>query len=278
MLDVSINPYSINFIFDKEGNMNYSKKYTAFFLFLTIMIIGSSATVTLCQPNALVGTSVEVDVKKEWNDSGIFVSVGDTLLLYGFGALAYWPEGSAWYDLTHTNGVADSRFTVPGVPVGAIIGRIGNNGHFVASGSQWLVAWAEGNLFFTVNDWPGAYDTNRGTAIVRVKILRNSGNTSVMRDNNSTKNFDLSQNYPNPFNPTTTIDFEVQKAGKVRLEIYNILGQLVRTLINDEKSIGEHSVVWDGTNEFNEQLSSGTYYYRFEVGDFVSKKKMLLLK
>ncbi len=90
--------------------------------------------------------------------------------------------------------------------------------------------------------------------------------------------FDLSQNYPNPFNPTTTIRFEMPKTADVTLEVYNIMGQLVRQLINDKVEAGYHTVLWDGANASGLRVVSGVYYYRFVSGDYVNIKKMVLLK
>jgi len=85
--------------------------------------------------------------------------------------------------------------------------------------------------------------------------------------------FRLSQNYPNPFNPTTAIVYSVAEMSNVRLTVYDILGRVVATLVNDVHSPGQYNVNFDAT-----QLSSGTYIYRIEAGDFMSTKKMLLIK
>ena len=86
-------------------------------------------------------------------------------------------------------------------------------------------------------------------------------------------------NYPNPFNPTTTISFSVpQMSSFVTLEIYNVKGQKVKTLVNETKSAGEHSVVWDGRDSNNKPVSSGIYFYNLKAGRFEKSRKMLLLK
>jgi hypothetical protein len=95
--------------------------------------------------------------------------------------------------------------------------------------------------------------------------------------------FALSQNYPNPFNPATAIRFKVEgQRLKVplhtTLKIYNVLGEVVRTLVNEEKLPGDYSVQWDGKNDKGEQLASGVYFYELKVGDYTSAKKMVLLK
>jgi len=87
------------------------------------------------------------------------------------------------------------------------------------------------------------------------------------------KNFTLEQNYPNPFNPSTTIQYNLTNTSSVILEVYNILGQKVKTLVNTTQNAGVHSVVWDGTNDNNERISSGVYIYREIVHNQVTNKK-----
>jgi flagellar hook assembly protein FlgD len=88
----------------------------------------------------------------------------------------------------------------------------------------------------------------------------------------------LSQNYPNPFNPTTEISFALPSAGHVSLEVYNVLGQRVVTLVDGYREAGEHFVQWNSTDASGNQVSSGVYFYRLVAGQFVETKKMVLLK
>jgi hypothetical protein len=90
--------------------------------------------------------------------------------------------------------------------------------------------------------------------------------------------FELSQNHPNPFNLETRINFSLLKAGNVRLTVYNMLGQTVNTLVDDQKTAGVHSVNWDGTNSFGQKLSSGMYFYKLEMGSQELSKKMFLME
>jgi len=85
-------------------------------------------------------------------------------------------------------------------------------------------------------------------------------------------------NYPNPFNPTTRIKFNLIESGNVKVVIYNIKGQKVKQLISDQLSTGQHSVVWNGTDENNKSVSSGIYFYKLKVANFEKTKKMILLK
>ena len=98
--------------------------------------------------------------------------------------------------------------------------------------------------------------------------------TDIEYDNVVPSEFDLLQNYPNPFNPSTKIEFNLPVEGNVTLKIFNLLGEEVRTLVNNQLiSAGKHSVTFEAGN-----LATGIYIYRLQVGDFVSNKKMILLK
>ncbi|HQJ46395.1 MAG TPA: T9SS type A sorting domain-containing protein, partial [Ignavibacteriaceae bacterium] len=90
--------------------------------------------------------------------------------------------------------------------------------------------------------------------------------------------FDLKQNYPNPFNPSTVIAYQVPSNEFVTLEIYNALGQKVRTLINEMKEAGEYQIMWNGKNDAGDVLSSGVYLYRITVGNKVKVMKMMLIR
>ncbi len=90
--------------------------------------------------------------------------------------------------------------------------------------------------------------------------------------------FALEQNYPNPFNPSTTIRYSIQERSKVTLGIYDGLGRLVKTLVNEIKDPGDYSAVWDGRKSSGETAAAGLYLYRLQAVDFDRIKKMILLK
>jgi hypothetical protein len=96
------------------------------------------------------------------------------------------------------------------------------------------------------------------------------------------KAFSLSQNYPNPFNPSTTIEFtvpEIKKEGvRVILKIYNLRGQRIKTLVDKIEGPGYYKVHWNGRDDRGERVGSGVYFYRIEAGDFMSTKKLVVLK
>ena len=97
-------------------------------------------------------------------------------------------------------------------------------------------------------------------------------------EGNLPKEFALHDNYPNPFNPVTNITYDIPEVANVKLEIFNIVGQKVRTLAQGSHEPGRYRVLWDATNDLGEQLSSGMYVYRIQAGDFVGINKLILMK
>ncbi|MCF7858903.1 MAG: carboxypeptidase regulatory-like domain-containing protein [Candidatus Cloacimonetes bacterium] len=88
----------------------------------------------------------------------------------------------------------------------------------------------------------------------------------------------LTGNYPNPFNPETTVSFSLSESGYVSLTIYNMRGQLVKTLINNQLKAAYHDVVWDGSDNNGKNVSSGIYFYKMQSGKYSSTRKMILMK
>jgi flagellar hook assembly protein FlgD len=123
-------------------------------------------------------------------------------------------------------------------------------------------------VVFTTNKFTETRDTLR---VQGISDISNENNTIITE-------FRLSQNYPNPFNPTTTINFTIPHKAKVILEIYNVLGQKIRTMINANLDRGLHEAQWNSKNDAGNLLGSGVYFYRIKAGKYVAAKKMILLK
>jgi hypothetical protein len=115
-----------------------------------------------------------------------------------------------------------------------------------------------------------------------ININFNFPTTAVEDENDQTTRrpaeFELSQNYPNPFNPGTKIEYALKKTGHVTLHIYNILGEKVKTLLDQDQHAGLYRIDWDGENDNGKPVSSGIYLYKLEVNGFSEAKRMLLLK
>ena len=89
----------------------------------------------------------------------------------------------------------------------------------------------------------------------------------------------LGGNHPNPFNPATNISYAVSNTGQVTIDIYNVKGELVKTLVNREVAAGNHSVTWMGEDNSGKSVTSGIYFYKMRAGaKYTSSRKMILLK
>ena len=113
-----------------------------------------------------------------------------------------------------------------------------------------------------------------------VHIIPECPTNPVMEVNgpNLPQQYSLGQNVPNPFNPSTSIEFAIPRSGDVKIEVFNILGQKVRTLVDEYLKVGYKRVDWDGTDQSGNSVASGVYLYRMSSKDFSDSKKMLLLK
>ncbi len=88
----------------------------------------------------------------------------------------------------------------------------------------------------------------------------------------------LEQNYPNPFNPETAIRFELPRTGRVRLAIMNLQGQVMRTLVDEERAVGSHTLIWDGRDDSGQPAATGIYLVRMQAGEYVRTMKMSFIK
>ncbi|MFZ2866152.1 MAG: T9SS type A sorting domain-containing protein, partial [Ignavibacteriaceae bacterium] len=137
------------------------------------------------------------------------------------------------------------------------------NGHFVAFSSYVYALGATGPFS----------DTTAATGIYAARVPFDEIVVSVDDGINQINSFELSQNYPNPFNPTTRISYSLSERSNVTLKVYDVLGNEVATLVNTTKSAGNHVVTFGGEN-----LASGLYIYTLKAGNFISSKKMVLIK
>jgi hypothetical protein len=107
------------------------------------------------------------------------------------------------------------------------------------------------------------------------------GNWSKMKNFTTTNlpdKIELHQNYPNPFNPETHIVFNLPEALEVKIEIFNLTGQRIKVLLDEFVEAGPQEVIWDGRNNYGNQVASGVYFYRMSAKNFSQTKKMVLIK
>jgi hypothetical protein len=105
-------------------------------------------------------------------------------------------------------------------------------------------------------------------------------NLQLNNDNDvqSPSSFKLYSNYPNPFNPVTTLRYDLPEDGLVNITIYDMMGRVVKTLVNSSQIAGYKSIQWNATNDRNELVSAGLYLYTIQAGEFRQTRKMVLLK
>ena len=144
-------------------------------------------------------------------------------------------------------------------------GELFANFTFVESYSKW---GSFGILEYMDQDIQTAY---KWQAIQECVLGNNT--TSIDLNNHIPNNSKLSNNYPNPFNPSTNISYEIKESSNVTIKIYDLLGNEIKTLVNDFKNPGKYIINFDGSN-----LSSGTYFYKIITNNFSKTKKMLLIK
>ena len=140
----------------------------------------------------------------------------------------------------------------------------------ISAVTEWALYGLEDGLY----DWSiRSVDAAYVGSIISTGIFQIGTATSVGVDGKLPTEFSLAQNYPNPFNPSTTIKYSIPKEGLVTLKIYNIIGEEVTILVNENQQVGNYNVTLGATN-----LSSGIYLYKLSAGSFVETRKMILLK
>lgn len=131
-----------------------------------------------------------------------------------------------------------------------------------------------------INEWATIASTWGDSSQGKIYFLKGDARITSVDDDplQILRNFSLEQNYPNPFNPSTKISYRLPVASEVVLEIYNLLGQKIATLVSQKQAAGEYSVTWDGTDDAGRLVSTGAYIYRMKAGDFVQTRKLLFLR
>jgi hypothetical protein len=122
------------------------------------------------------------------------------------------------------------------------------------------------------------YVTEEGWYVDDINLTSTGSPTGVPGEEEIPRTFALRQNVPNPFNPVTKIAYDLPKDGHVKVDVFNIAGRHVTTLVDEHQTAGIKAVTWDGTNAAGEKVASGIYMYRLEAGEHTSRKMMVLLK
>ncbi len=187
--------------------------------------------------------------------------------------------GNTWSNVDVGSGVTGTCFLcwVPGTPVVYILGENGGIKRSTNNGINWVTTpTGVTNLthfdFFQAGMVVYGYAVSSNGTVIKLADTLNVL-TGISNNSSIPNSFSLSQNYPNPFNPVTVINYSVPSAEMVKLEVFDILGNAVKTLVNENKSAGNYEVTFNAGN-----LSSGIYYYRINAGDYTETRKMMLIK
>jgi predicted GH43/DUF377 family glycosyl hydrolase/photosystem II stability/assembly factor-like uncharacterized protein len=188
--------------------------------------------------------------------------------------------GVTWVTLSNTilNNLAPTALQhLPGTEATYIVGGgmpQGMRGTAVTydAGESWSVIDTAANYQISFPSYTVGWSSQYTTNVVR-KYVGPPLSVEEERIDEIPTGYSLSQNYPNPFNPSTRIKYQVSSISRVSLVVYDILGNEIETLINEEKPAGTYELTW-----YAENLPSGIYFYQLKTGDFVSTKKMILLK
>ncbi len=195
------------------------------------------------------------------------------------------PDSAAAYPGTWAVGITPQFFT-----------KLGNNDGFDGTGPDSVFTfpnvtsfdWTQYHIDFQVPSTAGTigmetrlhvFSTFTGTVYFDDLTIQKISALAVKQLNKLIPDkFAVYQNYPNPFNPSTVISYALPSAAKVKVVIYDMLGNEVKTLVNNFQNPGNHEVVWNGENDFGEKVASGAYIYRIAAGNNIAVKKMVLLK
>lgn len=184
----------------------------------------------------------------------------------GSGKVILSPSDNTLQRLEGSPGVFELTHVTPKAPVS---GSVSWTFRYIApaSGTRDTLFSTGNSVDFTGGNNNDSWNFGQNKVIVLKSPSAISGSSEVV------ENFRLKQNYPNPFNPVTKINFSLNKSGIVKLSVFDVQGNFVKSLLNDKKSAGEYSVDFNGSG-----LSSGVYYYKLEVNGLSETRKMMLVK
>lgn len=230
-----------------------------------------------------VSKAVIVSIEQGWTSTGIRVSALDTIEIQVTGIASASgranAQGNYWVGPEGIGDAFNPGHPVPTAASYSVIGKVGSSGipFYVGRIKTFRVnSGVNDTLYLGYND--NIFFDNYGYYVAFVGRRNPPPITNRPLESGGASQYEVSQNYPNPFNPSTTISFEMPQRGNVNVSIYNSLGQLVRTLVNEQRETGAHSVVWDGRDDAGAVVSSGAYFYQVRSGDYAQAKKMVLLK
>lgn len=253
-----------------------------------------AGAVKTIQPGVLCSVSGLPQTKSQYEDAALIAAGGDTLGILDFWQYNYYPtnhgtdnspfHNSLW-ELTNDWGGSNKPAICGEFPIGGLE-ETSKNPVARTLSEAYDALWDNGfsggftwqfSDYYKMNeqeklDLASVYNAfyTKHLALESLVIHGGEGKNAI--------DIDLQQNFPNPFNPTTTISYTLNQPGNVTLKIYNCLGQLVQTLVNDYKIANTYTVKWNSKNESGNKVPAGIYFYRLETESALKIKKMVLTK
>ena len=148
-----------------------------------------------------------------------------------------------------------------------------------------LMYWNRESESWEEIEFPGSIVRNSERHVVRAQVnhfsiygVMDLSTPTLVKNANEPQELNLLQNYPNPFNPVTTISYQVLVPSHVTIDVYNIVGQLVTNLVNEDMPVGKYNVMWDSTDQTGSQMTSGVYFCRMKAANYSQTRKLILMK
>ena len=148
--------------------------------------------------------------------------------------------------------------------------------------SWWWMNHGENVMALTYEDMncdaAGSYDSTAYALVLGICEYLGLDLTQIQNEADKPSGYSLLQNYPNPFNPVTKLRYDLPENSYVNITIYDMLGRAVKTMVNQHQNAGHRSIIWDGTNDYDNTVSTGIYLYQIQAGAYTRTKKMVFLK
>ena len=148
--------------------------------------------------------------------------------------------------------------------------------------SWWWMNHGENVMALTYEDMncdaAGSYDSTAYALVLGICEYLGLDLTQIQNEADKPSGYSLLQNYPNPFNPVTKLRYDLPENSHVNITIYDMLGRAVKTMVNQHQNAGHRSIIWDGTNDYDNTVSTGIYLYQIQAGAYTRTKKMVFLK
>jgi hypothetical protein len=236
---------------------------------------------------------VVVEVGKGWVNTGVNLAQGESINILSRGAATAALNNPLVYQLTRWWGTPDgeggntnwktsdnisNEYFASGFPSMALVGKMGSGGSaFLVGSSLGENSPKTGTLYLAITSNVVHPEGNFGFYI-SVIFTKSTLTKASQNPELAPSSLSLQQNFPNPFNPETQIEYTLNERSLATLKIYNSLGQEVKTLVDGVNEPGTYSIMWDGTDNTNQPVMSGQYYYQVSQGREYTAKKAILVR